>query len=160
MRGSSRLPAPLPMLYRYRILFARANPAITGTFTSGSPTAGLPTSTAIRLTASRSSGDAAGNPASMISTPMRASERASSSFSAEVIVAPGDCSPSRKVVSKIRDVVIVCHKFSPFRIGNRRFETRLRWANLYCFQFSGLNDLTAAPACHISDSRMALKFFI
>ena len=56
---------------------------------------------AIRRTASRSSGEAAGNPASIISTPMRARDRATSSFSAEVIVAPGDCSPSRKVVSKI-----------------------------------------------------------
>ena len=43
-----------------------------------------------------------GKPASMTSTPRRASARATSSFSAEVIVAPGDCSPSRSVVSKMR----------------------------------------------------------
>ena len=82
-------------------LFARARPVMVGTFASGSALGGLPTSIAIRLTASRSSGEAAGNPASIMSTPMRASERATSSFSAEVIVAPGDCSPSLNVVSNI-----------------------------------------------------------
>src|SRR5882757_10601628 len=57
---------------------------------------------AIARTDARSSGDAAGNPASMTSTPSRASARAISSFSGAVMVAPGDCSPSRRVVSKIR----------------------------------------------------------
>ena len=82
-------------------LLARAKPAMTGTRASDSGWAGLPTSTAMRLTASRSSGEAAGKPASMTSTPRRARLCATSNFSAEVIVAPGDCSPSRKVVSKI-----------------------------------------------------------
>ena len=66
------------------------------------PRCGLPTSTAIRRTASRSSGEAAGKPASITSTPRRARARATSSFSAEVMDAPGDCSPSRRVVSKMR----------------------------------------------------------
>ena len=57
---------------------------------------------AIRWTASKSPGDAAGKPASMTSTFSRTSWRATSSFSAAVSPAPGACSPSRRVVSKIR----------------------------------------------------------
>ena len=52
-------------------------------------------------TAWRSSREEAGNPALMMSTPRRASWRAATSFSALLIVAPGDCSPSRSVVSKM-----------------------------------------------------------
>ena len=59
-----------------------------------------------------SSGDAAGKPASMTSTPRRASARATSSFSAEVIVAPGDCSPSRK--RRVEDAYVA------FRIADHR----------------------------------------
>src|SRR6476660_4744938 len=70
--------------------FARAKPATTA------PLARL----AIIRTASKSPGDAAGNPASMMSTPRRTRASAISSFSSTVIVAPGDCSPSRNVVSK------------------------------------------------------------
>ena len=55
---------------------------------------------AIACTASKSPGDAAGNPASMTSTPRATSASATSSFSSAVRVAPGDCSPSRSVVSK------------------------------------------------------------
>lgn len=47
-------------------------------------------------------GEAMGKPASMISTPSLDSWRAMSSFSLLVRVAPGDCSPSRSVVSKMR----------------------------------------------------------
>jgi len=43
-----------------------------------------------------------GNPASITSTPSSASERATRSFSGWVMLQPGDCSPSRSVVSKIR----------------------------------------------------------
>ena len=60
-----------------------------------------PISAAMACTAARSSGEAAGKPASMTSTPRRASARATSSFSAEVMEAPGACSPSRRLVSKI-----------------------------------------------------------
>ena len=64
----------------------------------------VPTSRAMRCTAAKSSGDAAGKPASIISTPKRANCRAISSFSALLRVAPGLCSPSRRVVSKKRTV--------------------------------------------------------
>src|SRR5277367_1198133 len=43
-----------------------------------------------------------GKPASMISTPKRSKEKAISNFSEGDMVAPGACSPSRKVVSKIK----------------------------------------------------------
>ncbi len=60
------------------------------------------TSVAMARTASKSPTEAIGNPASMTSTPSAASARATSSFSAMFMLAPGDCSPSRRVVSKIR----------------------------------------------------------
>src|SRR5438105_10196575 len=56
---------------------------------------------AIARTASKSPLDAAGKPASITSTFMRSSARAMRSFSSRVIEAPGLCSPSRMVVSKI-----------------------------------------------------------
>src|SRR6476659_3757188 len=68
----------------------RASPATVATLTRS----------AMSWTASKSPGDAAGNPASMMSTPSRTMASAISSFSSTVIVAPGDCSPSRNVVSK------------------------------------------------------------
>ena len=76
-------------------LVALASPQIVGPL-------GVPTSAAMRCTASKSPGLANGNPASIISTLSRASCFATASFSATFIVAPGDCSPSRSVVSKIR----------------------------------------------------------
>ncbi|VEB40438.1 Uncharacterised protein [Chromobacterium violaceum] len=51
--------------------------------------------------ASKSPGLAAAKPASMMSTPRRSSWRAMRIFSSLLIEAPGDCSPSRKVVSKM-----------------------------------------------------------
>ncbi len=51
--------------------------------------------------ASKSPGEAAAKPASITSTRMRSSWRAMRTFSSLVIDAPGDCSPSRKVVSKM-----------------------------------------------------------
>ena len=56
---------------------------------------------AISLTASKSPGLAAAKPASITSTPNFSSWRATRTFSSLVMAAPGDCSPSRKVVSKI-----------------------------------------------------------
>ena len=53
------------------------------------------------VTASRSPFDAAGNPASIISTPRASKALAIFNFSSIFIEAPGDCSPSRNVVSKI-----------------------------------------------------------
>ena len=81
-------------------LFARLSPQITGTYPSSKTS--LPTTSAICLTASKSSGDAIGKPASMMSTPSFASCFAICSFSPLVSVAPGLCSPSRSVVSKMR----------------------------------------------------------
>ncbi len=56
---------------------------------------------AISCTAAKSPSEAMGKPASMMSTPMVSSSSATSSFSSCVMVAPGHCSPSRKVVSKM-----------------------------------------------------------
>ena len=56
---------------------------------------------AIARTASKSPLDEAGKPASITSTRMRSSARAMRSFSSRVIEAPGLCSPSRMVVSKM-----------------------------------------------------------
>ena len=56
---------------------------------------------AIRRTDSKSPGDAIGNPASMTSTPRSTSACATSSFSSRFMLQPGDCSPSRSVVSKM-----------------------------------------------------------
>ncbi len=59
------------------------------------------TSRAIAWTASKSPGEVIGKPASMMSTPSRASWFAISTFSWRLSEIPGDCSPSRSVVSKI-----------------------------------------------------------
>ena len=56
---------------------------------------------AIACTASKSPGEAMGKPASMTSTPRSCRAWAISSFSARFMLAPGDCSPSRSVVSKM-----------------------------------------------------------
>ena len=58
-------------------------------------------SAATARTAAKSPSEAMGNPASMMSTPSASSARASRIFSARFIEQPGDCSPSRNVVSKI-----------------------------------------------------------
>jgi hypothetical protein len=54
-----------------------------------------------RLHASKSPLELAAKPASITSTFRRSSWRAMRSFSSRVMEAPGDCSPSRKVVSKM-----------------------------------------------------------
>ena len=56
---------------------------------------------AMDCTASKSPFELAANPASITSTFRRSSWRAMRSFSSLVMEAPGDCSPSRKVVSKM-----------------------------------------------------------
>src|SRR3954452_18360289 len=71
--------------------WARASAAMTGPSTSR----------AMPCTASKSPGEAMGKPASMTSTSSRASWWAISSFSDGFSEMPGDCSPSRSVVSKI-----------------------------------------------------------
>ena len=52
-------------------------------------------------TASKSPAEAIGNPASMMSTPNSASLPAMRTFSPTVMLQPGACSPSRRVVSKM-----------------------------------------------------------
>src|ERR1700716_2642675 len=71
--------------------FARDRPAITAFLER----------LAISLTAWKSPSEVIGKPASMTSTPISSSISAISSFSSKVMVAPGHCSPSRKVVSNI-----------------------------------------------------------
>src|SRR5580658_2884313 len=68
-------------------------------------------SCATACTLSKSPREAAGNPASMTSTPSSASARATRSFSGCVMLQPGDCSPSRSVVSKINTrsgLLVIC----------------------------------------------------
>src|SRR6266700_6185351 len=66
----------------------------------------LRTSCATFRTASRSPRDAIGKPASITSTFRAASCRAKRIFSSVFIEKPGDCSPSRSVVSKMRTTSI------------------------------------------------------
>ncbi len=62
---------------------------------------------AIDRTASKSPLDDAANPASITSTRRRSSCRAIRSFSSLVIEAPGLCSPSRSVVSKMISLSVI-----------------------------------------------------
>ena len=77
----------------------RASAAITGRRIS----------CAMSSTACASSSDAIGKPASMMSAPSASIWRASRIFSSVFIEKPGDCSPSRRVVSKMinRSVAMV-----------------------------------------------------
>ena len=63
---------------------------------------GLRTAAATAFTASKSPCEAIGKPASITSTPSFSSWCAITSFSSRFMLQPGDCSPSRRVVSKIR----------------------------------------------------------
>src|SRR5262249_8554337 len=71
-------------------------------------TMGLVTASATRATESKSPGDETANPASITSTLSFSSWRAMITFSSTFMVAPGDCSPSRNVVSKIHTVSLSC----------------------------------------------------
>src|SRR4030067_1856347 len=68
---------------------------------------GPSTSAPILLIASKSPAELMAKPASIISTPSRLSCFATCSFSSTFIDAPGDCSPSRSVVSKIFIVRVI-----------------------------------------------------
>ncbi len=75
---------------------------MSGSMARASPQIIVPrTLAAISRTASKSPGEAIGNPASITSTPRSQSAWAISIFSGRFMLAPGDCSPSRSVVSKI-----------------------------------------------------------
>ncbi|MNQ72623.1 hypothetical protein D3C85_873320 [compost metagenome] len=65
------------------------------------------TAPAIARIDSKSPCEAAAKPASITSTFMRSSCLAMRSFSSRVMEAPGDCSPSRKVVSKMMSRLLV-----------------------------------------------------
>ena len=92
MRGRSASRTASPAAATSRSL-ARASPA---TITPG-------TSRATARVASKSPGEEIGKPASSTSTWSRASCCAISTFSRVFRWMPGDCSPSRSVVSKIGD---------------------------------------------------------
>src|SRR6266508_1162311 len=64
-------------------------------------TVGRSTGAATAFPPSKSPGDETAKPASITSTPSRSSCRAISAFSSGRRAMPGDCSPSRSVVSKI-----------------------------------------------------------
>jgi hypothetical protein len=70
-------------------------------------------------------------PASITSTRSRSSWRAMRSFSSRVIEAPGDCSPSRKVVSKMMSLsVMVCLREVGFASSSKMKTAR-------CFALAG-----------------------
>ena len=77
---------------------------------------------AIAFTASKSPLLDAAKPASITSTRRRSSWRAMRSFSSRVIEAPGDCSPSRKVVSKMMTLsdMVVCSWIERWRCKCKR----------------------------------------
>src|ERR1700683_1098313 len=60
-----------------------------------------------------------GNPASRISTPSSTSLAAIRSFSGTVMLQPGDCSPSRSVVSKIQTRLFIVGGCSIAIVGVR-----------------------------------------
>jgi len=62
---------------------------------------------AIACTHSKSPLELAAKPASITFTRRRSSWRAIRSFSSRVMLAPGDCSPSRKVVSKMMSLSVM-----------------------------------------------------
>ncbi|MDT4885100.1 hypothetical protein FQZ97_1213080 [compost metagenome] len=62
---------------------------------------------AMACTQSKSPLELAAKPASITSTFRRSSWRAMRSFSSLVMEAPGDCSPSRKVVSKMMSLSVM-----------------------------------------------------
>ena len=89
MRGLTASRTPSQAVWMSRS-WARASPAMTGPLTSRDTA----------CTPSRSPGELMGKPASMTSTPSLASWWAISTFSRRLREMPGDCSPSRRVVSK------------------------------------------------------------
>src|SRR5688572_16736807 len=80
----------------------RARPAITGVRISADT----------RRTASKSPSDAIAKPASRMSTLSFSSWRAIRSFSSMVMLKPGACSPSRRVVSKMINLLSMVSSFS------------------------------------------------
>jgi hypothetical protein len=91
------------MWMRERRAPARASPAASRSSArvrASDATVGPVTEPATARTPSKSPGDAPAKPASITSTPRRCSCPAISAFSCGCSAMPGDCSPSRSVVSK------------------------------------------------------------
>src|SRR5579871_5191068 len=78
-------------------------------------------------TASKSPCEAIGKPASRISTPSSTSFCAMRSFSGTVMLQPGDCSPSRRVVSKIQTRLFIDRKVLQAHYAERQIDK----ANLF-----------------------------
>src|SRR6185369_12906655 len=81
---------------------------------------------ATALTAAKSPSEAIGKPASMMSTPRSWSFCAIRTFSVRFIEQPGDCSPSRKVVSKM--LTLFCGMGFP-SCGQANEDATEGWAN-------------------------------
>lgn len=77
---------------------------------------------ATACTARKSPSEAIGKPASMISTPSRSSCCAMRIFCSMSILQPGDCSPSRKVVSNMSTFFSFCP--SPMNLNSEKCEKR------------------------------------
>ena len=96
---------PRPVWMRGRLAHERASAArsmsLSTARVSPTTTASSPASRPISWTERKSPGLEMGKPASMTSTCMRRSCWATMSFSSVFMEAPGDCSPSRRVVSKM-----------------------------------------------------------
>ena len=90
----------------FNIFLARAKPAIPIGLRWAQVRVHFPTSLELP-TASKSPGEEIGKPASHTSTPRSARFCAIFSFSLTFKAAPGDCSPSRSVVSKIRSLSVL-----------------------------------------------------
>lgn len=86
---------------------------------------------AISCTAKKSPRDEAGNPASIMSTPSLSSCLAIASFSRELRLTPGDCSPSRRVVSKTLILRNGDHRFLLFALFDKRHHFTKLSADLF-----------------------------
>ena len=111
------------------------------------------TALAIDFTASKSPFDDAAKPASITSTRSRSSCFAMRSFSSQVIDAPGLCSPSRKVVSKMikRSVIGGSSKsgrnFSGLARGSGAVVHKL-WGRVICARGAAAAAASAAARCN------------
>ena len=108
MRSLSRRwegETPMPVWMRGRLAHLSASAARSMSFSTArvrpQTTQSSPARRPISCTERKSPGEEMGKPASITSTPMRMSCWAMTSFSSVFMDAPGLCSPSRSVVSKM-----------------------------------------------------------
>src|SRR5271168_4421782 len=120
--------------------------------------------------AAKSPSEAIAKPASRMSTPRSSRAWAMLSFSWVVMLQPGDCSPSRRVVSKIRTRLLSVGiedpmgKFSCLRqflrFGSYNAKLLLFGISLACLMLTiGGKTLGIAPVGDFSGSRGGAKFF-